>query len=153
MTKRKETMALKKQLIKENDWMWSLMVRIRDGFTCKMCGKKTDRAQASHIVGRSNWAVRWDINNGVTLCFYCHRYRIHGGEMTDEDRIEFHKKAIGEENYKLLLHNAKIPVKKNLAYIKTWNSKLREQFKELTGMEFEEYIKKQKSRKGSRKGT
>jgi len=144
---KKETMALKKQLIKENDWMWSLMVRMRDNFTCKMCGKTTKHAQASHIVGRSNWAVRWDINNGVTLCFYCHHYRIHGGEYTDEDRIEFHKKAIGEANYKLLLHNAKIPVKKNLAYVKMWNAKLREQFKALTGMEFEEYIEEQKKKK------
>lgn len=59
---------------------WSNAVRTRDGFICQMCGKKPARRKsihAHHIVPFAKSAeLRFDINNGITLCRVCHR-RVH----------------------------------------------------------------------------
>lgn len=51
---------------------WRKRVFTRDNFTCVECGDK-GRLNAHHIVP---WAdseeLRFDINNGVTLCLECH---------------------------------------------------------------------------------
>lgn len=56
---------------------WSNAVRSRDGFTCQLCGGKPKRRKsihAHHIVPfAKDAALRFDINNGVTLCRLCHR--------------------------------------------------------------------------------
>ena len=52
---------------------WRVQVYKRDGFKCQLC-KSTKRLEAHHI---KRWAefpqLRFDINNGVTLCKICHR--------------------------------------------------------------------------------
>ena len=61
------------------DTLFSEAVRIRDHYTCQYCGNATKSAQTHHIFTRQNFSTRYDMVNGVTLCFYCHRYRAHGG--------------------------------------------------------------------------
>ena len=134
----------KQKLVKENDTIWSLLVRIRDNFSCRMCGKSTKHAEASHIIGRDNWNTRWDTQNGISLCFYCHRFRIHGGKMTEQERIEFYEKTLGKELYKALLTKAKQAYKRNLSTALLWNTILRSEFLKLTGMTYEEYKKEAK---------
>jgi len=52
-----------------------LEVLKRDSFTCKMCkakGKKT-RLNVHHIMKWSSAAsLRYDVDNGITLCHKCH---------------------------------------------------------------------------------
>lgn len=59
---------------------WSNAVRGRDGFICQLCGKRPKNRKsihAHHIVPFAKSAeLRFDINNGVTLCRLCHR-RVH----------------------------------------------------------------------------
>ncbi len=54
---------------------WRNAVFQRDEYSCKDCGKK-GHIQAHHI---KSWAVhpelRYNINNGVTLCLLCHAKR------------------------------------------------------------------------------
>ena len=59
---------------------WAKKVKERDGYKCQKCGS-TENLQAHHIVpwlqddaGR----LRYDLNNGVTLCRTCH-LKAHGG--------------------------------------------------------------------------
>ena len=52
------------------DKLWSQAVRKRDGI-CQRC-RKTKASQAAHIFGRSNMATRWDLMNGIGLCYFCH---------------------------------------------------------------------------------
>lgn len=61
------------------DTLFSEAVRIRDNYVCQYCGNTTKSAQTHHIFTRQNFSTRYDMGNGVTLCFYCHRYRAHGG--------------------------------------------------------------------------
>jgi 5-methylcytosine-specific restriction endonuclease McrA len=51
---------------------WRNSVFQRDNYTCQECGKRSD-VQAHHI---KEWAqhpdLRYNVNNGVTLCVDCH---------------------------------------------------------------------------------
>jgi hypothetical protein len=51
---------------------WKKSVKERDGFSCVKCGSK-EYIHAHHIVTFSgNTELRVDINNGITLCEFCH---------------------------------------------------------------------------------
>lgn len=53
------------------DKQWSLEVKQRDDFKCVHCGKE-EYLNSHHIFTRNNYAVRWDLDNGITLCSGCH---------------------------------------------------------------------------------
>jgi len=58
---------------------WRLKVFQRDKFTCQICGAKSKKNNPvklnAHHIKRwsSNLDLRYDINNGVTLCENCHK--------------------------------------------------------------------------------
>ena len=62
--------------------LWSAAVRTRDGYVCQYCGIPTKRAEAHHIFTRTNRSTRFDLENGVTLCWPCHHYRVGQGEFS-----------------------------------------------------------------------
>lgn len=67
----------KKSYKKKLDSLWSEIVRGRDK-VCMTCGK-TETLQAHHAIvrkGQSN-STRWDLENGVTMCYYCHICQLH----------------------------------------------------------------------------
>jgi len=58
---------------------WKLEVLTRDNFTCVMCHSPGKYLQAHHIHSFSAYpALRFDVNNGVTLCYECHCDTHHG---------------------------------------------------------------------------
>ena len=51
---------------------WADNVKNRDNDTCVICGKNT-KTHAHHILPKSKYPeLAMDVNNGVTLCRYCH---------------------------------------------------------------------------------
>ena len=53
---------------------WKISVFIRDNRTCLLCGYKGNKIEADHIKPFSLFPeLRFDINNGRTLCQECHR--------------------------------------------------------------------------------
>lgn len=72
---RKKKRAITVKLL---DRLWSLVVRKRDRFRCQVCGETDYRKiQAMHIISRSEWAVRWNLDNGISGCRACHKYFTH----------------------------------------------------------------------------
>ena len=65
------------------DKLWSEAVRTRDG-ACVLCGK-TEGLNAHHwIHSKAQGNLhRWDIKNGITLCFACHIYKVHSYASAD----------------------------------------------------------------------
>jgi len=54
---------------------WGRKVKERDGFKCQSCGYDKDRRflHAHHIKQKSKYPnLALNINNGITLCIYCH---------------------------------------------------------------------------------
>ena len=60
------------------DNLWSYAVRLRDNFTCQKCHKKYPENSRGlhphHLFTRSKKSTRWDMDNGLTLCFAHHLY-------------------------------------------------------------------------------
>ncbi len=65
----------RKKIEKLLDKAWSDYVRSRDK-TCKKCGG-SGIVSAHHAFGRRHQATRWDIYNGVGLCYPCHIHWAH----------------------------------------------------------------------------
>lgn len=77
MAKRTE----KQKLIDKLDDLWSKRVRERDN-KCILCGKYTGEVkslQAHHwiLTRKQSAKYRWDIRNGVSLCYGCHIHQVH----------------------------------------------------------------------------
>lgn len=66
---------------------WRISVLNRDNYTCLNCGKHGDDAVLNvHHIKRyaDNEELRTDVNNGITLCYECHK-KIFGKEKEFEE--------------------------------------------------------------------
>ena len=66
--KRAEKRAINKQF-KE----WSHTVKVRDGFKCVVC-ESNQYLNSHHLISRKNKELRFDIDNGLTLCAKHHLF-------------------------------------------------------------------------------
>lgn len=141
---KKRRMALKK-VFKENDAMWSRMVKIlADNKSEKPATQEElERHSATvlnshHIYHKQQYAaLRWDVRNGV--CIYNWQHVMSRGSAHD-DPIEFDQWAIPWLKHRGDFEYLK---KKSLErmlirplFIKAENARLREQYLRLTGKEF-----------------
>ena len=63
---------------------------------CEVCGSPGKNCH--HVIGRSNYNLRWDIQNGCLLCVKCH-YQAHNNPVKFLDW--FKKKRSTDYNYLL----------------------------------------------------
>ncbi len=53
---------------------WRIKVFGRDNFTCQMCGDRGGTLNAHHVLPCRNFPdLVYDVNNGITLCWECHK--------------------------------------------------------------------------------
>lgn len=111
------------KIITKLDQAFSEKVRKRDG-SCRYCGKSST-VYCHHIFSRRHLGTRWDPENGVALCIYCHRYIAHGDPEKFRDwvlswmpeqkftalKIKAYSPAkFRESDLSLMLHLMKCPV-------------------------------------------
>ena len=90
------------------DKQWALDIKERDGFKCLHCGKDK-YLNSHHIFTRNNYAVRWDMDNGITLCSGCHTMSsIFSAHKTPLEFIEWIREFWGEEWYERLRAKARV---------------------------------------------
>ncbi len=65
--RRKRTVSSVK---KSCDRLWSEVIRSKG--VCERCGGGADNAH--HAYGRKNHRLRFELRNGVSLCYACHRW-------------------------------------------------------------------------------
>jgi len=80
MKKRKLNKNTKKYLLKlykreehKKDKDWHDKVLEKFNYKCAFCGKSI-QLNAHHIIPRQIKATRWNVENGIALCVYHHRY-------------------------------------------------------------------------------
>lgn len=57
---------------------WRMAIYERDGYKCQCCNNVGGELNAHHILSWSKYPeLRYDVNNGITLCRDCHFYKIH----------------------------------------------------------------------------
>ncbi len=78
------------------------IVRNRDQ-TCQWCFNPKTRLEVHHIISRNVLAVRYNQDNGITLCASCHR-KAHSNPLAFTDLIYT---RLGKERYWGLVEKAK----------------------------------------------
>jgi len=64
---------------------WRKYIFERDDYTCALCKSRGKKIEAHHIKEFSTYEkLRFDVNNGITLCLKCHR-EIRGKEKSYYD--------------------------------------------------------------------
>jgi len=73
----------KKTEIRELDEVWKKKVKDRDEWTCQICKKKVEKhnAHAHHILPKQIHGMRWDVDNGITLCYNHHKVGNYSAHM------------------------------------------------------------------------
>lgn len=94
-----------KKLEKQLDAAWSLCIRNRD-VICQKC-HGSGSISSHHAFGRRHRATRWDLMNGVGLCYPCH---IHWAHRDPCGFSDWFKNYIGTDQYERLseAHNQNI---------------------------------------------
>ncbi len=72
--------ASKKTLKLKCGTLWSLIIRSRVDSVCEWCGRDYGKMDAHHFRGKPNATLRYELKNGVCLCFKCHRIKCHGDD-------------------------------------------------------------------------
>lgn len=67
----KKSNKRKVSLCDECDNKWSLLVKIRAWFRCERCWKDK-YLNSHHIFTRNNYSTRFDLDNWICLCSWCH---------------------------------------------------------------------------------
>ena len=98
-----------KRLRTKADKLWGLVIYKKWGNVCELCGRSSSAPH--HFIPKGNCsALRYDVNNGVPLCYH-HHHKLH---YTGDPRITTGIIEIrGKEWYDSLLEDSKKEVKSN----------------------------------------
>lgn len=81
-----------KSLKNKADRKWAESVKRNAKGRCERCGKY-EGVQSHHVVGRQNHALRFDVRNGVALCWYDHYVFAHQHPLDFAEWFREHRPA------------------------------------------------------------
>lgn len=87
------------------DTLWANKVKEKAEYKCEVCGKETG-LNSHHIFSRSNKRVRWDLDNGISVCVGHHVFGLFSAHKSPIEFIEWLKGQRGEEWYQRLREKA-----------------------------------------------
>jgi len=87
---KKKKAESRKTIQKRCDKLWSKAVKIAAGHKCQMCGQDDPEKtyNSHHIVARKYKKYRWDLANGICLCYRCHKWYAHSDDYVAQ--LEWH---------------------------------------------------------------
>jgi len=101
--------------------LWGQIIRARDK-KCQWCGKADGKLDGHHIIskGRCSYSGMFDLDNGVCLCFRCHRVLMesHPVEYGDWIRLWLRNKGLDYDELKQKYEGAKTYFNKETYEIK-----------------------------------
>ena len=99
----------RKTLVKTADNLWRDIIKV-DGI-CEWCGKSDGVLHSHHIMGRSRQSLRWNLRNGVCLCYSCHTpYGAHSPNAALVEKYICWIKSYRPDDWKYLKDKLKQPV-------------------------------------------
>ena len=99
----------RKTLVKKADDLWRNIIKVNG--KCEWCGSSGGVLHAHHIMGRSRQSLRWDLRNGVCLCYSCHTpYGAHSPNAAKVEQYLIWIKSYRPEDWKYLKDKLKQPV-------------------------------------------
>jgi hypothetical protein len=110
------------------DRLWATLVRARAANTCERCGEPA--RESHHAYGRADHRLRFNVRNGVSMCFQCHVW-------AESYPIEFTNWFRGdrtEDAAYLSLEHQKGPIRRTLRDYLELENDLAEQLGALTEM-------------------
>jgi hypothetical protein len=72
--KKRRKKTNRQKLLKELYDLWCEIIHLKG--KCEICGKSNCKLDAHHIEGRTG-NLKWSLDNGILLCFNCHRRGVH----------------------------------------------------------------------------
>ena len=88
--------------------LWYEAVKLRDNYTCRYCGNKNPKYKnAHHIIPKTNWALRYDLKNGICVCSMpCHKNFFHSVDPNKfEEILSWYKNNVDWEYLQLRRHS------------------------------------------------
>ena len=111
--KKRIAMSFGRIKVRKVDSLFSNYIRDKNNFTCERCGRRhewgSQGIHASHFIGRSNEAVRFDEENVRVLCHGCHSY-FH---KNPQSHVDWMKHKLGEAGYNKLVIRANQYIKRD----------------------------------------
>ena len=103
-----------KTLKKQNDELWSKIIKLRAGNKSELSGK-TENLHSHHIAGKSCYRLRWELDGGICVTGGEHFYCIHnqGRAKEYEEKI---KRVKGQDIFERL-ENLKNEKCKDLIFV------------------------------------
>lgn len=91
----------RKNLEKEMDALWAKRVKEKNGGKCVRCGALA--VHAHHIFSRRHRSLRWDVRNGIGLCYHDHFYWVPSTTIEDKkEYIALIERVVGVKTLNLL---------------------------------------------------
>ena len=88
------------------DNLWREAIHKRADYKCEYCGKKST-LNAHHIFSRSNYFLRWNLDNGIALCVAHHIFGNFSAHKSPIEFVEWLKEKRGVEWYENLRQGAR----------------------------------------------